>query len=212
MALAVTGRLDEASLAYDWLLQMQRPGRQLAQLLHRRPRELLDRLDDRRRGRQARHQRVRLHRNGRGHHWLITQDRDFVERLWPAVRRAIDWVLSMQTERGEVVWARGRGAAGSTAPADRFVLHPPRTRVRARPGIDRRRRAPARWELALAALGALSARQGPLPASRTAGPWTGTTRCSATSSKVSPPSGVALGVADLRDAGPGGALRERRAL
>ena len=40
------------------------------------------------------------------HHWLMTSDRGFLDTMWPVVRRAIDFVLSMQTARGEIIWAR----------------------------------------------------------------------------------------------------------
>ncbi|SDP94624.1 hypothetical protein SAMN04487905_11646 [Actinopolyspora xinjiangensis] len=41
------------------------------------------------------------------HHFLITGDRDFAERLWPTVRAGIDFVLSAQVARGEIRWAVG---------------------------------------------------------------------------------------------------------
>jgi hypothetical protein len=40
------------------------------------------------------------------HHWLLTRDYAFTHRMWPVVERAIDWVLDLQTPRGEIVWAR----------------------------------------------------------------------------------------------------------
>jgi len=40
------------------------------------------------------------------HHWLMTSDHAFLDTMWPVVRRAIDFVLSMQTARGEIIWAR----------------------------------------------------------------------------------------------------------
>ncbi len=40
------------------------------------------------------------------HHWLITQDRGFLETMWPVVQRAIDFVLTMQKPTGEIIWAR----------------------------------------------------------------------------------------------------------
>ncbi|MFR9731225.1 prenyltransferase [Saccharopolyspora sp. MS10] len=43
------------------------------------------------------------------HHYLITGDAGFAERMWPVVRRAVDFVLGLQRPRGEVVWARGAG-------------------------------------------------------------------------------------------------------
>jgi hypothetical protein len=40
------------------------------------------------------------------HHWLCTHDERLAEAMWPVVASAIDWVLDLQTPRGEVVWAR----------------------------------------------------------------------------------------------------------
>ncbi len=40
------------------------------------------------------------------HHWLCTDDRGFVEALWPTVERALDWVLSLRRHDGAVLWAR----------------------------------------------------------------------------------------------------------
>lgn len=45
------------------------------------------------------------------HHLLVTGDDRFAWRLWPAVRRAIDFVVDQQTARGEIRWlvdAEGR--------------------------------------------------------------------------------------------------------
>ncbi len=39
------------------------------------------------------------------HHYLVTKDRDFLQALWPAVESAIGFVLSLQTEHGEIHWA-----------------------------------------------------------------------------------------------------------
>ena len=39
------------------------------------------------------------------HHYLITGDRDFLQRLWPTVERAIDFVLAQQTTHGDIHWA-----------------------------------------------------------------------------------------------------------
>jgi len=40
------------------------------------------------------------------HHWLLTEDRDFLEEFWPTVDRAISWVLELQRPAGDIVWAR----------------------------------------------------------------------------------------------------------
>lgn len=40
------------------------------------------------------------------HHYLRHKDSGFLEAMWPAIERAIDFVLNLQTPRGEILWAR----------------------------------------------------------------------------------------------------------
>ncbi len=40
------------------------------------------------------------------HHWLVRRDAAFVARCWPAVRRALDWVVSVQLPFGGIAWAQ----------------------------------------------------------------------------------------------------------
>jgi hypothetical protein len=40
------------------------------------------------------------------HHWLLFSDRGLLESMWPTVDRAIEFVLELQTPRGEILWAR----------------------------------------------------------------------------------------------------------
>lgn len=40
------------------------------------------------------------------HHWLVRRDERFVRRMWPTVRRALDWVVSMQLPWGGIAWSR----------------------------------------------------------------------------------------------------------
>ena len=47
------------------------------------------------------------------HELQVTGDDEFALRMWPTVRRAIGFVLRLQTERGEIVWERA--ADGSPA-------------------------------------------------------------------------------------------------
>lgn len=50
------------------------------------------------------------------HHYLVTRDGDFLRELWPVVDRAIGFVLSLQTEHGEIHWAvDGEGRAKQDA-------------------------------------------------------------------------------------------------
>lgn len=39
------------------------------------------------------------------HHYLITQDREFLREMWPVVERAIGFVLILQTEHGDIHWS-----------------------------------------------------------------------------------------------------------
>lgn len=41
------------------------------------------------------------------HHYLITEDLAFLQKLWPTVQRAIEFVLTLQTEFGDIHWAVG---------------------------------------------------------------------------------------------------------
>ncbi len=40
------------------------------------------------------------------HHWLVHRDPAFVARCWPAVRRGLDWVVSLQLGFGGIAWAQ----------------------------------------------------------------------------------------------------------
>jgi len=48
---------------------------------------------------------------GAWHEYLVTGDEDYALTLWPAVRRAVEWVLGLRAPRGEVLWERD--AAGT---------------------------------------------------------------------------------------------------
>jgi MMP endo-(1,4)-3-O-methyl-alpha-D-mannosidase len=96
MALTLGGRQAEAERAYQWLADMQRPDGAWHQYY------LSDRVEQ-----------DKLDANvcayvatGVWHRWLCTGDRGFVETMWPAVEKAIDFVLDLQTPRGEILWAR----------------------------------------------------------------------------------------------------------
>ncbi len=40
------------------------------------------------------------------HGWLVRGDLDLVRRYWPTVRRALDWVVSMQLPFGGIAWSQ----------------------------------------------------------------------------------------------------------
>ena len=43
---------------------------------------------------------------GLWHHWLIRRDIGFVRRLWPVVRRGLDFVVGMQLPFGGIAWSQ----------------------------------------------------------------------------------------------------------
>jgi hypothetical protein len=96
MALAIGGRITEAERAYQWLVDLQRPDGAWHQYYVEDGIEQ-DKLDA---------NVVAYIAAGVWHHWLLTQDRGFVEALWPVVEKAIDFVLDLQEPRGEILWAR----------------------------------------------------------------------------------------------------------
>jgi hypothetical protein len=96
MALAVAGFRAEAELAFDWLIARQREDGAWHQYY------VTDGIEQ-----------DKLDANvcayvaaGVWHHRLLFGDRSFATRLWPVVERAIDFVLDLQTPRGEILWAR----------------------------------------------------------------------------------------------------------
>jgi len=101
MALALGGRRTEAERAYEWLVGQQRPDGAWHQYYAA--------ADD---GSTAVEQ-DKLDANvcayvaaGVWHHVLLFDDQAFAEAMFPVVERAIDFVLDLQTPRGEIIWAR----------------------------------------------------------------------------------------------------------
>ena len=40
------------------------------------------------------------------HHWMLRRDLGFVERMWPVVRRGLDFVVGMQLPFGGIAWSQ----------------------------------------------------------------------------------------------------------
>ena len=96
MALMLGGRRAEAERGFDWLRSMQRPDGSWHQYY------LADRVEQ-----------DKLDANccayvaaGAWFHWLLYRDRGALEEMWPMVSAAVDFVLDLQTPRGEILWAR----------------------------------------------------------------------------------------------------------
>ena len=96
MALAVGGLYDEALAAYDWLRRSQRADGSWPTLW--REGRVEDPVAD---TNQCAYIAV-----GAWHQWLLTHDEAFLARIWPTVQRALDYVVGLQSDRGEFAWKR----------------------------------------------------------------------------------------------------------
>jgi MMP endo-(1,4)-3-O-methyl-alpha-D-mannosidase len=96
MALTLGGRHAEAERAFQWLVDLQRPDGSWHQYY------LADRVEQDKLDANV----IAYVAAGVWHRWLCTRDRGFAETMWPVVERAVDFVLDLQTPRGEILWAR----------------------------------------------------------------------------------------------------------
>ena len=96
MALAVAGRRSEAEAAYEWLARLQRPDGSWHQYYTAEGVDQ-DKLDA---------NTIAYVATGAWHHWLRFGDIGFLTEMWPVVQAALDFVLGLQTPRGEILWAR----------------------------------------------------------------------------------------------------------
>ena len=96
MALAVAGRRREAEAAYEWLARIQRPDGSWHQYYTADGVDQ-DKLDA---------NTIAYIATGVWHHWLRFGDAGFLAETWPVAQRALDFVLGLQTPRGEILWAR----------------------------------------------------------------------------------------------------------
>ncbi len=96
MALATAGLTDEAELAYQWLADMQLDDGSWHQYYigDDIEKHLFDA------------NTIAYIAVGVWHHWLLTGDESFIDRYWPIVNRAIDWVIALQRPAGDITWAR----------------------------------------------------------------------------------------------------------
>lgn len=96
MGLTIGGRTAAAEAAYFWLKTHQHEdGYWLAAYDG-------DEIAD---GTRAETNFVAYVATGVWHHYMATGNRDFLRELWPVVTAALDFVLSLQAETGEIYWA-----------------------------------------------------------------------------------------------------------
>jgi hypothetical protein len=96
MALVVGGQLEAAERAYEWARRTQRADGSW-------PMKFVGGEIEDHSGETNMSAYLAV---GVWHHWLVRRDDAFARRSWPTVRRALDWVVSMQLPFGGVAWSR----------------------------------------------------------------------------------------------------------
>ncbi|HNY65761.1 MAG TPA: phenyltransferase domain-containing protein [Deltaproteobacteria bacterium] len=96
IGLSIGGHIEEARKAFEWLASMQLPdGAWYSSYLNGIPQ------DTTRESNQSSYIAV-----GVFHHYLITQDKAFLEYIWPTVSAGVDYAVALQGPGGEIYWAR----------------------------------------------------------------------------------------------------------
>jgi hypothetical protein len=96
MALSVAGMRTRARRAYEWLAANQREDGSWP------AKWVLGEVTDA----SGESNHAAYVATGVWHEVTLTGDTAFAERMWPVVRRAVDYVIGLQTARGEVIWIR----------------------------------------------------------------------------------------------------------
>jgi hypothetical protein len=96
MALDVGGRRSEAERAYHWLADNQRADGSWHQYY------TAEGVKDHKFDANT----IAYVATGVWHHHLSTGAAGFLEDMWPTVEAAIDWVLDLQHQDGQIIWAR----------------------------------------------------------------------------------------------------------
>lgn len=96
MGLSIGGEFIAAERAYHWLKATQLDDGSWWAAYQKEESE-----DDRRRESNF----VAYIATGVWHHFLITKNESFLKSLWPTVDRAVEFVLALQTEHGDIHWA-----------------------------------------------------------------------------------------------------------
>jgi len=98
MGLAISGYVDEARRAYEWLARHQLKDGSWYSSIRNGVVE-----DSTKESHFSAYPAV-----GVLHYYLITRDLSFLKRLWPTVKKGIEFALAMQAPTGEIAWARNK--------------------------------------------------------------------------------------------------------
>jgi hypothetical protein len=101
MALLVGGEVDAAHRAYDWCLATQRADGSW-------PMKVVAGVVDDASGETNMSAYLAV---GVWHHWLVRRDEPFVRRTWDAVRRGLDFAVSLQLPFGGIAWSQDPAGA-----------------------------------------------------------------------------------------------------
>ncbi len=99
MGLAIAGKKEETEKAYRWLRDNQlSDGSWYSEYIQSAPTT------------KRRETNFSAYiATGLWHHYLIFQDEEFLNEMLPTLSKAIDFVISMQTENGDIYWAAEEG-------------------------------------------------------------------------------------------------------
>lgn len=96
MGLNIGGRFREADRAFNWMVENQNDnGSWFSSYIEGRPED-----------RTMESNMAAYIAVGVFHTWLIRKEMGFLEKMWPCVKRGIEYALTLQTDRGEIYWAR----------------------------------------------------------------------------------------------------------
>jgi len=99
MGLSIGGMREEAEKAYFWLATVQEPdGSWFAEYKNSIP--VTKRKET---------NFIAYISTGALHHYLIYRDQSFLKKIFPTVKQSVDFVLSMQTDQGDICWASEEG-------------------------------------------------------------------------------------------------------
>ena len=102
MAMLVGGQVEAAERAYDWCARTQRAdGSWPMEIVVGEVRDASGETN------MSAYLAV-----GVWHHWLLRHDRGFLDRMWPVVRRGLDFVVGMQLSFGGIAWSQEWDAEG----------------------------------------------------------------------------------------------------